>query len=128
MILIFPCLLKSMVLALLMNRSSHQRCSVKNGVHRNFVKSTGKCLCQSLFFNKVAGYAYEFFISFLRFSGFGGSFSYKKISYEKSVLDYWMKKWFLKKLAFRCQGNEFNCYLCSISEAYSEPWKIFISQ
>ena len=32
-----------------------QRCSVKKGVLRNFAKFTGKHLCQSLFFNKVAG-------------------------------------------------------------------------
>ena len=32
-----------------------QRCSVKKGVLRNFTKFTGKHLCQSLFFNKVAG-------------------------------------------------------------------------
>ena len=36
------------------NRSSHPRCSVKKGVLRNFTKFTGKHLCQSLFFNKVA--------------------------------------------------------------------------
>ena len=36
-------------------RSSHRRCSVKIGVLRNFTKFTGKDLCQSLFFNKVAG-------------------------------------------------------------------------
>ena len=36
-------------------RSSHQRCSMKKGVLRNFTKFTGKQLCQSLFFNKVAG-------------------------------------------------------------------------
>ena len=35
-------------------RSSHQRCSIKEGVLRNFTKFTGKHLCQSLFFNKVA--------------------------------------------------------------------------
>ena len=35
--------------------SSHQRCSVKKGVLRNFTKFTGKHLCQSLFFNKVPG-------------------------------------------------------------------------
>ena len=35
-------------------RSSHQRCSIKKGVLRNFTKFTGKHLCQSLFFNKVA--------------------------------------------------------------------------
>ena len=36
-------------------RSSHRRCSVKKDVLRNFAKFTGKHLCQSLFFNKVAG-------------------------------------------------------------------------
>ena len=30
------------------------RCSIKKGVLRNFAKFTGKHLCQSLFFNKVA--------------------------------------------------------------------------
>ena len=35
-------------------RSSHQRCSIIKGVLRNFPKFTGKQLCQSLFFNKVA--------------------------------------------------------------------------
>ena len=35
------------------SRSSHQRCSI--GVLKNFTKFTGKLLCQSLFFNKVAG-------------------------------------------------------------------------
>ena len=37
-------------------RSSHQRCSVKKGVLRNFAKFTGKHLCQSLVFNKVTVY------------------------------------------------------------------------
>ena len=37
------------------DRSSHQRCSVKKGVLKNFAKFTGKHMCQSLFFNKVAG-------------------------------------------------------------------------
>ena len=36
-------------------RSSQQRCPVKKGVLKNFVKLTGKHLYQSLFFNKVAG-------------------------------------------------------------------------
>ena len=38
-----------------MNRSSHRRCSLRKGVLRNFAKFTGKHLCQSLFFHKVAG-------------------------------------------------------------------------
>ena len=37
-------------------RSSHQRCSLTKGVLGNFAKFTGKHLCQSLFFNKVAGW------------------------------------------------------------------------
>ena len=36
-------------------RGSHERCSMKKVVIRNFTKFTGKHLCQSLFFNKVAG-------------------------------------------------------------------------
>ena len=36
-------------------RSSHWSCSVKIGVFKNFAKSTGTNLCQSLLFNKVAG-------------------------------------------------------------------------
>ena len=35
-------------------RSSHLRCSVKKGVLKNFANFTGKHLCLSLFFNKVA--------------------------------------------------------------------------
>ena len=35
--------------------SSHQRCSIKKVVLKNFAKFTGKHLCQSLVFNKVAG-------------------------------------------------------------------------
>ena len=34
--------------------SSHQRCYMKKGVLKNFPKFTGKHLCQSFFFNKVA--------------------------------------------------------------------------
>ena len=40
--------------------SSHQSCSIKKGVLRNFAKFTGKHLWQSLFFNKVAGAACNF--------------------------------------------------------------------
>ena len=41
-------------------RSSHRRCSIKNGVLKNFAKLTGKHLCQSLVFNKVADSACNF--------------------------------------------------------------------
>ena len=36
------------------DRRSHRRCSVRKGVLRNFAKFTGKQICQSLFFSKVA--------------------------------------------------------------------------
>ena len=36
-------------------RSSHHRSSVRKGVLRNVANFTGKHLCQSIFFNKVAG-------------------------------------------------------------------------
>ena len=36
-------------------RSSHQRHSIQKGVLKNSAKFTGKHLCQSLFFDKVAG-------------------------------------------------------------------------
>ena len=35
------------------NRSSRLEVLCKEGVLRNFAKFTGKCLCQSLFLNKV---------------------------------------------------------------------------
>ena len=37
------------------HRSSHQKCSVRKGVLRNFTKFIRKHMCQSLYFNKVAG-------------------------------------------------------------------------
>ena len=43
------------IVSVCLYRSSHRRYSVKKGVLRNFAKFTGKHLCQSLFFNKVAG-------------------------------------------------------------------------
>ena len=39
---------------LISSRSSHQRCSVRKGVFRNFAKFAGKHLCQRLFFNKTS--------------------------------------------------------------------------
>ena len=36
-------------------RSSRKKCSLRKGVLRKFAKFTGKQLCQSLFFDKIAG-------------------------------------------------------------------------
>ena len=49
-------------------RSSHQRCSINKGVLRDFKKFTGKHLCQSLFFDKVAGLAQVFYCEFCEIS------------------------------------------------------------
>ena len=38
-------------------RNSHPKCSIKKVVLKNFAKFTGKHLFQSLFFNKVGGFA-----------------------------------------------------------------------
>ena len=59
------------------NGSSHLKCSVKKGVLRNFEKFTGKHLCQSLLFNKVAGFSFSllkkrlwcFLVNFAKFLG-----------------------------------------------------------
>ena len=51
------------------NRSSHQRRSLKKGFLKNFAKFTGKNLCQSPFFNKVAGLRRETYLK--RDSGTG---------------------------------------------------------
>ena len=43
-----------------LNRSSHRRCSVRKDVLKSFAKFTGKHLCQSRFFNKVASLQQNF--------------------------------------------------------------------
>ena len=43
-------------------RSSHGRCSIRNGVLKYFAKFTRKYLCQSLFFDEVAGLRSEAFV------------------------------------------------------------------
>ena len=43
-------------------RSSHRRCSLKQGDIKNFARLTGKHLCQSLFLNKVAGLTLQFLL------------------------------------------------------------------
>ena len=40
-------------------RSSRQRCCIKKGVRKNFSKFIGNHLCQTLFFNKAAGWGFQ---------------------------------------------------------------------
>ena len=49
-------------------KSSRAEVLCKNCVFRNFAKFTGKHLCQSLFFNKVAGFWFQVFpVNFAKF-------------------------------------------------------------
>ena len=50
------------------SRSSHQRCSIKKGVLRNFAKFTGKHLCRSLFLIKLQALWHRCFsVNFAKF-------------------------------------------------------------
>ena len=50
------------------NTCSYRRCLVKISVLKNFTKFTGKHLCRSLFFNKVAGLRHRCFpVNFAKF-------------------------------------------------------------
>ena len=48
---------QSYILKRVFLRSSHEKCSVRKGILSNFGIFIGKNLCQSLFYNKVAGLA-----------------------------------------------------------------------
>ena len=53
---VFSCLSKSWKKKIMLSstcRSSHQRCSVRKGVLRNFAKFSGKFLCQIIFLIKL---------------------------------------------------------------------------
>ena len=52
---LYPGAVKSIQCQIHKLRSSHPEVFFKNGILRNFTKFTGKHLCQSLFFNNVAG-------------------------------------------------------------------------
>ena len=56
----FQAVAQKSFIVLVIYRSSHRRCSVRKIVLRNFAKFTGKHLCQSLFFNKVAGLGHNY--------------------------------------------------------------------
>ena len=51
-----------------MFRSSHQTCSVRKSVLRNFTKFPGKHLCQSLLFTQITNICFHIFHVFLMFN------------------------------------------------------------
>ena len=62
----------------LTHRSSHQRCSIRKGVLKNFTKFTGKHLCQSLFLIKLKALGLQLYLK--RDSGTGVSCEFCEIS------------------------------------------------
>ena len=53
---------------MVLDRSSHRKCSIKQAAIKNFAKLTGNRLCYSLFFNKVEGATYIFSCEFCKIS------------------------------------------------------------
>ena len=93
-------------------RSSHQRCSLRRGVLRNFAKFTGKHLCQSLSFNKVAVQPFlQNTSGWLLLKCLN-----KKISKRKS----WTESYFSKKVIVWC----FNIS-STIFVFFHTQWKVF---
>ena len=60
---------------LVKTRSSHRRCSLRKSVLTKFTKFTGKHLCQSLHFNKVAGLACNLACNFIKIETLAQVFS-----------------------------------------------------
>ena len=63
-------------------RSSHQRCSAKKGVLRNFTKFTGKHLCQSLFFKAYFKRMPPKTLEYCNYSKFSGEVFLHKMDQE----------------------------------------------
>ena len=71
---------------LVLYRSSQRRCSVRKGVLRNFAKFTGKHLCLSLFFNKVAGLRPGTAYNFIKKETLAQVFSYEFCEISKNTI------------------------------------------
>ena len=63
----------------------HQRCFIEIGVLKNFTKFTRKRLCQSLFFNKVAGLWSLYLIQAFRPATFLKRYSRPAILFKKRL-------------------------------------------
>ena len=83
--------------------SSNQRRSIKIGAFKNFTKFTGTHLCQSLFFNKVAGLATLFYRPYID--------DCFRIFPSTSWLWLWLFS-LLKLSHFRLQGERNSSMMC----------------
>ena len=84
-------------------RSSHRSCSVRKDVLRNFAKSTGKHLCQGLFFNKVAGLNFAKFLRTLFLQNTSGRLFLKRL--ERLFFRTLVDKCFSKAYLGPCQTS-----------------------
>ena len=88
-----------------LSRRSHRRCSVKKSDLKNFTKFIEKHLCQSLFFNKVAGLLcfieHPGWLSFLWFLRVSSEFFFKPLSANPTKWPNTLKQ-FVGKLPTNC--------------------------
>ena len=77
-------------------KNSQQRCSVKEGVLRNFAKLPGKHLCQRLIFNKVAAQVKAF--NFIKKESLAQVFSCEFCEISKIILFIGHLRWLLLKI------------------------------
>ena len=93
------------------SRSSHRRCSVRKGVHRNFLKFARKHLCQSVPFNNVAGLSLRTpflqntswrMLLFIEFSSFclTTNFNVANFPYKRNMCNFRIKNFW----KFNCRG------------------------
>ena len=69
----------------LRTRSSRTELFCKKGILRNFVKFTGKHLCQGLFFNKVAGTSLKAWLLLLKLNNSFKQYSIRGIIYQMDL-------------------------------------------
>ena len=108
-------------------RSSRQEVFYEKGVLRNFTKLTGKHLCQSLFFNKVAGLRHRCFpvnfAKFLRTSFLTEPLWWTFIMKELIKFTIWLLQ--SRYISYRCFQN-LSCTV-TILHFYQSP-AIFLTQ
>ena len=114
---------------LTLNRSSHQRCSIKKGFLKNLAKFIGKHLSQSLFFNKVASLRLAtllkkrlwhrcFPVKFAKFL--------RTPFYRTPPNDYFWKALWGRDWSFCCNFRCLTCHLHELNVAWNFVESIFL--
>ena len=109
-------------------KSSHQTCSMKKGVLRNFAKFKGKYLCQSLFFDKVAGLSHAallkkrpwhrcFPVNFAKFL----RTSFLQNTSGRLLLEIIRENFFFRMVQFYFQKRYIDYIDCILSKTFRNP-------